>query len=60
MTKDWKLLAQALRIEIPAGELERAAESLDKLDASFRPLLGKIPLHCEPSYVQMRSPEETE
>ncbi len=56
--KDWRLIAKALDLEIPDSELDQLARSLDSIEASFRPLVRKIPLECEPAYIMPRAPEE--
>ncbi len=56
--KNWKLLAQALHLDIPEADLDRAGEALNRLEASFRPLVDKIPLHTEPAYIMSLPPEK--
>ena len=56
--KNWKLLAEALQLDIPEADLELAGEALDRLEASFRPLVDQIPLHTEPAYTMFLPPEK--
>lgn len=58
--KDWKLLSQALGLDIPETDVERAGEALDRLEASFRPLVDKIPLPTEPAYTMSLPPEDNQ
>ena len=56
--KDWKLLAKSLDLQIPEAELDQLARALEGIEGSFRPLVDKIPLECEPAYILLRLPEE--
>jgi hypothetical protein len=38
MTKDWKKIARASGLTIPAAEVDRIAPALDALETAFRPL----------------------
>ncbi len=58
--KDWVRLAEGLGLEIPEADLERAARSLERVEAAFRPLLEKIPFETEPAFVVVHEPEEAE
>ncbi len=58
--KDWVRIAEGLGLEIPEAELERAASSLGRVEALFRPLLEKIPFEAEPAFLVMHEPEEGE
>ncbi|MCX6604428.1 MAG: hypothetical protein NTV52_12635 [Acidobacteria bacterium] len=45
---NWKLLAQARGIDLPAEDLERLGPALDSLDAAFAPLRELAPHESEP------------
>ena len=45
---NWKLLAQARGIDLPAEDLERLIPVLDSLDAAFAPLRELAPHESEP------------
>jgi len=47
--KDWKLLAEAAGLKIPA--IERITPPLDALESAFRPLVKTIPHDVEPAFV---------
>ncbi len=47
--KDWKALARASGLTIPAPALERIAQTLDALEADFRPLTRALPPQTEPA-----------
>lgn len=49
MNKDWKKIARANGLAIPDASLERIAQSLDALEAGFRPLAQAIPPETEPA-----------
>jgi hypothetical protein len=55
--KDWKQMAAAGGLDIPAEELARVAGALDGLEAAFRPLTRAIPEETEPA-VTFRVGEE--
>jgi hypothetical protein len=38
MTKDWKKIARASGLTIPAADVDRIAPALDALEIAFRPL----------------------
>jgi len=42
MTKDWKKIARASGLTIPAAEVDRIAPALDALETAFRPLVAAI------------------
>jgi hypothetical protein len=42
MTKDWKKIAQANGLTIPAADMDRITPPLDALEAAFRPLVRTI------------------
>ncbi|HUE21171.1 MAG TPA: hypothetical protein VMQ86_05785 [Bryobacteraceae bacterium] len=50
-TKDWKKIARASGLSIPAAALDRIAQSLDALEADFRPLARALPPDTEPAIV---------
>jgi hypothetical protein len=47
--KDWKKIARANGLAIPDAALERIAQSLDALEADFRPLMRALPPETEPA-----------
>ncbi len=47
--KDWKALAQARGLAIPAHELDRIVAPLEALEATFRPLIRDLTPDMEPS-----------
>ena len=47
--KDWKKIARANGLAIPDAALERIAQSLDALEADFRPLARTLPPETEPA-----------
>ncbi len=57
--KDWVRIAEGLGLEIPPPDLERAAQSLARVEAVFQPLIDRIPLETEPAFVVVREPEES-
>jgi hypothetical protein len=54
---DWKAIAAARKLDIPADAIERITPSMNALEAAFRPLVAKIPFDVEPAYVLMIEPE---
>jgi hypothetical protein len=42
MTKDWKKIAQASGLTIPAADMDRITPALDAVEAAFRPLVRII------------------
>ena len=57
--KDWKAVARASGLGIPAQEIERIAGPLDVLEEAFRPLKDGLKPELEPSY-EFRVEEENE
>ena len=55
--KDWKQIAAACGLDIPAEDVARIAPALDGLEASFRPLVRDIPEAVEPA-IAFRAGEE--
>lgn len=49
--KDWEGIAKAGGLEIPAPELQKAAKTLDALEAIFRPLVRELEVSLEPAAV---------
>jgi hypothetical protein len=47
--KNWKLIAEANQLRIPAPDLERITPALDALEVAFRPLVKTIPDDLEPA-----------
>jgi len=60
MTRDWKLLAQALSLDIPDPDLEKITPALDALEVSFRPLADKVPHETDPAVLFFCHAEEAE
>jgi len=56
--KDFRLLAQALDLGIPGGDLERLVAPLEALEASFRPLVARLELETEPAFLLMLDEED--
>jgi hypothetical protein len=48
-SKDWKKIARASGLAIPDAALERIVQSLDALEADFRPLARALPQDVEPA-----------
>ena len=46
--KDWKALAQARDLGIPAADLDRIVKPLEALEETFRPLAAKLMPEQEP------------
>ena len=47
--KDWRGLAQAGGLGIPAAEMDRIAAPLDALEETFRPLVRDLTPQMEPA-----------
>ncbi|MCS6951941.1 MAG: hypothetical protein RMK57_00780 [Bryobacterales bacterium] len=47
--KDWRRIAEGMRLDVPEGDLERIAPVLDALEDAFRPLVPALPLETEPA-----------
>lgn len=47
--RDWRLIAQAAGLEIPAQDFDRIVPPLDALEAAFRPLVKDLTPDLEPS-----------
>ena len=47
--KNWNAIAEAIGVEIPAGESERVTKPLDSLEAAFRPLVAGLAPGDEPA-----------
>ena len=58
--KDWKKIARANGLAIPDAALERIAESLDALEAEFRPLVRALPPEIEPALAFHAATEDLE
>jgi hypothetical protein len=48
-SKDWKKIARANGLAIPGAALDRIVQSLDALEADFRPLVRGLPPDTEPA-----------
>lgn len=57
--KDWRALAQARGLAIPAHELDRIVAPLEALEETFRPLIRDLTPEMEPS-ISFRAEEEHE
>lgn len=55
--KDWKQLAAARDLNIPAEQLERIVPVMEGLEASFRPLARGLKPEVEPAPVMLVHPE---
>jgi len=49
IVRDWRLIAKARGLEIPAHELDRIVPPLDALETAFRPLVEGLPPELEPA-----------
>jgi hypothetical protein len=58
--KDWSLIARGYGVQISTEDLNKVAESLERVEAAFRPLTREIPLETEPAFVTFRLPEKPE
>jgi hypothetical protein len=47
--KDWKALAEAGDLNIPASDVDRIAGPVSALEAAFRPLLKSLTPDVEPA-----------
>jgi hypothetical protein len=47
--KDWRAIAKARGLDLPAGELDRIAPPLEALEAAFRPLVRDLTPGIEPA-----------
>ena len=57
--RDWKALAQARGLAIPAADLDRLTATLDSLEETFRPLADGLTPGLEPA-VTFRASEDGE
>jgi len=57
--RDWKTIAEARGLGIPAEQIERIAPALDSLEETFRPMVKDLPPELEPA-TGMRLEEEGE
>jgi len=57
--KDWKAVAQARGLDIPAPELDRILPPLDALEEIFRPLVRNLTPDLEPAFA-FRAAEDAE
>ena len=56
---DWKQIAQARGIDIPAEDLDRTLAPLRGLEESFRPLTASLTPEDEPASIFTRALEAT-
>lgn len=59
ISKDWKQIAEGMRLGIPEADLERIAPVLDAMEHAFRPLTAAIPLDVEPALTFRCDDEES-
>jgi hypothetical protein len=57
---NWKLLAQARGIDVPAEEMDRLTGVLEALEAAWAPLRQMAPHETEPAIVYRLSRQERE
>jgi hypothetical protein len=57
---NWKLLAQARGIDVPAEEMDRLTGVLDALEAAWAPLREMAPHETEPAIAYRLSRQERE
>lgn len=57
--RDWKALARARGLAVPAADLDRLTAPLDSLEETFRPLIDGLTPGMEPA-VTFRASEEEE
>jgi len=57
--KDWRGLAQAGDLGIPAKELDRIVPPLEALEETFRPLIRDLTPEMEPA-IEFRAAEDLE
>jgi len=60
MMKDWKKIAKASGLTIPAAEADRIAPALDALETAFRPLVRTIGPEVDPAVMFQASEEDGE
>ena len=60
MAKDWKKIAKASGLTIPAAEVDRIAPALDALEVAFRPLVRNIGPDADPAVVFQAAEEDGE
>jgi len=48
--RDWKAIAKARGIEIPAADLDRATNPLNEMEEIFRSLVPELTPDIEPAY----------
>ena len=59
MTKNWRLIATSLNLELPESELEKVQVALSELESAFRPLLPLLNSVTEPAFhLECHSEEE--
>jgi len=60
MTKDWKKIARASGLTIPAADVDRIAPALDALETAFRLLVRAIGPETDPAVVFRADTEDGE
>ena len=58
--KDWRKIAEASGLGIPAEQSERIAAPLESLEEAFRPLLKDLPPDLEPAIAMRLEAEDGE
>ena len=56
--KNWKAIAEASGLDIPAADLDRIAGPLGALEKSFRPLVADLEPGLEPMTMLRQEDEE--
>jgi len=56
--RNWKQIASGFNLDIPESAIDKIAPVMDGLEATFRPLAGKIPHETEPAVIFQIVPEE--
>ncbi len=57
--RNWRQIATALELNIPAADVERAATGLARIETAFGPLIKQIPLETEPALIVPRFVEDS-
>jgi hypothetical protein len=58
MTRDWKLVAKGLNLQIPEPDLEKIQATLQGLEVQFASLIKALPHETEPATIFPCSEEE--
>ncbi|HWD00343.1 MAG TPA: hypothetical protein VG456_26480 [Candidatus Sulfopaludibacter sp.] len=49
--KNWRAMAAAIGLDLPARDIDRIAQPLDGLEEAFRPLVRDLTPDQEPLYI---------